>query len=307
MLVRIRVFAVLRERVGGPSLDVELPDGARVSDALVAVADVTDGVPVVLAVNREYAPLDTVLRAGDEIALIPPVSGGAALHARVTDAPLSLDAVAALVRDPRAGAVVTFSGATRDVPFLDYEAYAEMALAELERIVAAVAAEHGLCAAAAEHRVGRVGLGEASVVVAASAPHRPEAFAGARALIDRIKATVPIWKQEEGAWVAGTVPAVAAPPSTSIVDVALGDARLANGSTVGVAFGDVNVAARVTWLGGRYHQLRLAAGLSLAVGDHITVTGPDGPADGVVLDPAAGRHGPSRALTDRLAGVLRGL
>jgi len=110
------------------------------------------------------------------------------------------------VRDPRAGAVVTFSGVTREVEHLDYEAYGEMAAEEMERIVAAAVERHGLCAAAAEHRVGRVPLGEASVVVAASAPHRGEAFAGAREIIDEIKARAPVWKREEGAWKDGTPP-----------------------------------------------------------------------------------------------------
>ena len=213
MVIRIRLFAGLRERAGAGTVDVELPEGARVADVRARLAGVVGDTPVVVALNRAYAPDDAVVHAGDEVALVPPVSGGAgaALHARITDEPLSLDAVAARVRDPRAGAIVTFSGATRDVAFLDYEAYGEMALAELERIVAAVADRHGLCAAAAEHRTGRVPLGEASVVVAASAPHRPEAFAGARALIDELKAQVPIWKREDGAWVAGTVPEI--PPS----------------------------------------------------------------------------------------------
>ena len=145
-----------------------------------------------------------MLSPDDELALIPPVSGGA--HALVSAEPLSLDAVAARVRDPRAGAVVTFSGTTRDVAWLDYEAYAEMAAERIEAIVEAAAARHGLCAAAAEHRVGRVPLGEPSVLVAASAPHRGEAFAGAREIIDAIKATAPIWKAEEGEWVEGTRP-----------------------------------------------------------------------------------------------------
>ena len=210
MIVNVRLFAGLRERAGARQVEVELPEGGSVDDLLARMTDIVGDVPVVVALNRTYADTDTVVRDGDEVALVPPVSGGAgdalALHARLTTEPLSLDALAARVRDPRAGAVVTFSGATRDVAFLDYEAYAEMALAELERIVAAVAARHGLCGAAAEHRTGRVPLGEASVIVAASAPHRPEAFAGARDLIDEIKARVPIWKQEDGAWVEGTVP-----------------------------------------------------------------------------------------------------
>jgi molybdopterin synthase catalytic subunit len=212
--VTVRLFAQLRERAGSGQLELELPDGARVRDALAAIGSLADGLPVVMAVNREYAREDAVLRADDELALVPPVSGGSggvqlepsALHWAIVDHELSLDALASRVRDPRAGAVVTFSGVTRDVDFLDYEAYAEMALAELERIVRAAAARHGLCAAAAEHRIGRVGLGEASVIVAASAPHRPEAFLGARELIDEIKAQLPIWKREEGEFVPGSVP-----------------------------------------------------------------------------------------------------
>jgi MoaE-MoaD fusion protein len=119
---------------------------------------------------------------------------------------LSLDALAAAVRDPRAGAVVTFSGVTREVDHLDYEAYAEMAAEQIEAIVAAAIERHGLCAAAAEHRVGRVARSEASVIVAASAPHRAEAFAGAREIIDEIKRRAPIWKREEGEWVRGRTP-----------------------------------------------------------------------------------------------------
>src|SRR5215218_9208656 len=192
--VSVRLFAGLRERAGADELELELPEGARVADALAQVQHLAPGVSLVLAVN------------GDELAVVPPVSGGAVL-----DGPLSLDDVAARVRDPRAGAVVTFSGTTRDVAFLDYEAYVEMAEAKIDAIVAAAVERHGLCRAAADHRYGRVPLGEASVVVAASAPHRGEAFAGAREIIDAIKAQAPIWKREEGAWKEGTVPA----PSTS--------------------------------------------------------------------------------------------
>jgi molybdopterin synthase catalytic subunit len=213
MKVSVRLFAALRERAGRDALELDLPEGASVRDALAAVDELADGLPLVLAVNREYAEPDDELRAGDELALIPPVSGGAvtAPHVAIRDEPLSLDALAARVRDPRAGAVVTFSGVTREVAFLDYEAYAEMAAEQMRAIVDAAVARHGLCAAAAEHRVGRVALGEPSVIVAASAPHRGEAFAGAREIIDAIKARAPIWKREEGAWKAGTRPP--APPA----------------------------------------------------------------------------------------------
>jgi molybdopterin converting factor subunit 1 len=209
--ISVRLFAGLRERAGRSELELELPDGARVSDALAAVGDLAAGLPLVMAVNREYAAPEHPLSAGDELALIPPVSGGAdadpRVHAEIRAGELSLEALVARVRDPRAGALVTFSGTTRDVDFLDYEAYAEMALEQMRAIVAAAVARHGLCAAAAEHRHGRVARTEASVLVAASAPHRGEAFAGAREIIDEIKARAPIWKREAGEWVQGNAPA----------------------------------------------------------------------------------------------------
>ncbi len=209
MEVRVRLFAGLRERAGAPELALELPEGALVADALARMADLTAGVRVVMAVNQEYAAPEQALAAGDELALIPPVSGGAleVAHVRVTEEPLALDPLVALVADPRAGAVVTFTGVTRDVSELVYEAYVPMAERQMAAIVHAAIHRHGLCAAAAEHRIGVVPLSEASVAVAASAPHRAEAFAGARQIIDEIKARAPIWKQEEGHWVEGSTPA----------------------------------------------------------------------------------------------------
>jgi molybdopterin synthase catalytic subunit len=207
MRVRVRLFAILRERAGTDAVDLDLPDGARVADALERLDHLAGGLSLVMAVNREYADADAALSAGDELALIPPVSGGAAApHARISNEPLSLDALVARVRDPRAGAVVSFSGVTREVDRLEYEAYAEMAQPEMQRIATEAVERHGLCAAAVEHRIGDVPLGEASVIVAASAPHRPEAFAGAREIIDRVKAFAPIWKREEGRWARGTAP-----------------------------------------------------------------------------------------------------
>jgi len=208
MEVRVRLFAALRERAGTSEIGLELPDGARVGDALAQLGALTDGVSVVMAVNQEYADAAVPLHSGDEVALIPPVSGGSvsALHARVTDEPLALDPLLERVRDPRAGAVVSFLGVTREVAELEYEAYAEMAQREIAEIVRIAIDHHGLCAAAAEHRVGTVALSEPSVAVAVSAPHRAEAFAGAREIIDEIKARAPIWKKEEGEWVPGATP-----------------------------------------------------------------------------------------------------
>lgn len=219
MTVRVRLFAQLRERAGASELELELPEGARVRDALAAepVAALAGGLPLVMAVNREYASEDARLSPGDELALIPPVSGGAGgPHVALREQPLSLDALVELVRDPRAGAVVTFAGVTREVPSLEYEAYAEMALEQMRAIVAGAIARHGLCAAAAEHRVGTVPLSEASVLVAVSAPHRPEAFAGGREIIDRLKELAPIWKREveddgRATWVPGTTPPAGGP------------------------------------------------------------------------------------------------
>jgi molybdopterin synthase catalytic subunit len=209
MKVHVRLFAGLRERAGAEVIELSLPENADVGDALDRLSQLTGGLRVVMAVNQEYAAADTELHPGDELALIPPVSGGAveAMHVRVTDQPLALDPLIERVRDPRAGAIVSFLGVTREVPELSYEAYVEMAEKEIVGVVERAIERHGLCAAAAEHRVGVVPLSEPSVAVVASAPHREAAFAGAREMIDEIKARVPIWKKEEGEWVPGTTPA----------------------------------------------------------------------------------------------------
>jgi molybdopterin synthase catalytic subunit len=215
MRIRVRLFAMLRERAGTDELELDLPDGARVADALAQVDHLAPGLPLVMAVNRVYAKSDAPLSAGDELALIPPVSGGApaaaaSVHARVTGDPLSLDDLVARVRNPQAGAIVTFLGVTREVQRLEYEAYAEMAQETIASIVRSAVERHGACAGAAEHRVGGVPLSEPSVAVAVSAPHRAEAFAAAREIIDAVKAQAPIWKREvEGErseWVDGKPP-----------------------------------------------------------------------------------------------------
>ena len=217
--VEVRLFAMLRERAGTGELELRLAPGSTVADALVRLggqeprlAELLDRLPMTTAVNREYVPAATVLRAGDELALIPPVSGGASgVHASVGPEPLSAEGLSALVGDPRAGAIVVFQGVTREIEALDYEAYEGMARERIEAILNECVARHGLCAAAASHRVGRVALGEPSVIVAVSAPHRDEAFAGAREAIDEIKAQAPIWKRERlaggaGDWVDGVAP-----------------------------------------------------------------------------------------------------
>jgi molybdopterin converting factor subunit 1 len=199
VVVTVRLFAGLRERAGSDRVQVELPDGARVADLLAAMELAPRS--CVVAINREYANAEAPVSEGDEVALVPPVSGGADVvrGVRVTAEPLDVAAVAAAVRDPEAGAVVVFEGVTREVPELDYEAYVEMAEAKLRAIGAEVAAAYACCAVALEHRTGTVPLSEPSVIVAASAAHRAEAFNAARALIDRVKAEAPIWKVEVAA------------------------------------------------------------------------------------------------------------
>lgn len=205
MRVEVRLFANLRESAARDRLALELPEGATVADALAAAAAADPGlgealaaIPVRAALNREYVAEATAVGDGDELALIPPVSGGeeAAARVRVGPEPLSVERLAAAVGRPGAGAIVVFCGTTREVERLEYEAYAEMAAERIEAILGECSARHGLEAAAAGHRTGPVALGEASVVVAVAAAHRDEAFAGAREAIDRIKAEAPVWKVE---------------------------------------------------------------------------------------------------------------
>jgi len=205
MRVEVRLFANLRESAARDRFTIELAEGATVADALAAAAAGDPGLgealaalPVRAALNREYVADETPIGDGDELALIPPVSGGeaAAVHAHVGERPLSAEHLAAAVGRPGAGAIVVFCGTTREVERLEYEAYAEMAEERIATILGECVAGHGLEAAAAEHRTGPVALGEPSVVVAVSAAHREQAFAGAREAIDRIKAEAPIWKLE---------------------------------------------------------------------------------------------------------------
>src|SRR5581483_9172816 len=151
------------------------------------------------AVNKAYADRLTPLADGDEVALIPPVSGGAFL---LSDEPLSLDRVVDEVRTDEAGAIATFTGTTRvhsrgrQVVHLDYEAYEGMAEGVMAEIASALEARYELSAIAIHHRIGRVSIGETSVVIAVSAPHRGDALAACRDAIDELKERVPLWKKE---------------------------------------------------------------------------------------------------------------
>ena len=197
--VRVRLFAALRERAGSGSVEIELPDDSRVRDVWGAL-DLGDEPPGILfAVNRTYAERDSALAAGDEIALIPPVSGGSF---RLVEEPLSLDAAVDEVRGDGAGAIATFLGTVRnrsrgrDVLHLEYEAYEGMAEEVMAELAARLTERHGLSGVSIQHRVGRVDIGEASVVIAVSAPHRAEALAACKEAIDELKVSVPLWKKE---------------------------------------------------------------------------------------------------------------
>lgn len=206
MQIQVLYFAVFRERLGKDAELLEVPAGATVA---VAVAVLSERYPAIAALrgrfrvahNQTFAGDEQALADGDELALIPPVAGGAA-HARVTAEPLSLDRCLAQVASPEAGGLVTFTGMVRrqshgrEIDHLEYEAYGEMARKEMEHLIAQLEAEIPGVRLAVEHRVGRLGIGDVAVVIAASAPHRAEAFTACRAMIDRLKERVPIWKKE---------------------------------------------------------------------------------------------------------------
>jgi MoaE-MoaD fusion protein len=194
--VRVRLFAGLRERAGWSEREIDAATVGEVWPAL-GLGDEPEG--LLYAVNRRYADRTTALADGDEVALIPPVSGGAF---RLSDQPLDPAAVIREVNDPEAGGIATFIGTTRvhsrgrTVHYLDYEAYEGMAEEMMAELGEELKRKHELCAVAIAHRVGRVDIGEPSVVIAVSAPHRAAALVACKEAIDTLKETVPLWKKE---------------------------------------------------------------------------------------------------------------
>lgn len=209
MQVRVRLFASYREAAGVGEVQVDLPEGATVDDAIAAVtlryprvAPAGGASGLVAARNREYASRDATLADGDEVALIPPVSGGADPRILVTPGALSVDAALGSVRGSDSGGIVVFLGTVRDhsrgkrVQHLEYEAYPEMAEAKLREIAERLEGAHAPLRIALHHRIGDLSVGEIAVIVVAAAPHRDAAFLAARAAIDELKEVVPIWKKE---------------------------------------------------------------------------------------------------------------
>ncbi|HSG13278.1 MAG TPA: molybdenum cofactor biosynthesis protein MoaE [Gaiellaceae bacterium] len=199
MNVSVRLFAGLREQAGAGSVVIDLPEGSSIADVWGALGLGDEPPGLLYALNRAYVERTASLSAGDEVALIPPVSGG---DFRLSPSPLSLDAAVAEVRDEDAGAIATFVGTTRrhsrgrEVLHLEYEAYEGMAEEVMARLASELGARHELCKIAIHHRVGRVDIGETSVVIAVSAPHRAAALAACREAIDELKVSVPLWKKE---------------------------------------------------------------------------------------------------------------
>jgi MoaE-MoaD fusion protein len=197
--VVVKLFAALRELAGTPERTLELGDGATAGDVWRALELGEEPGGLLYAVNKEYAERERPLVDGDEVALIPPVSGGAV---RLSTEPLDLAAAVAEVADDRAGAIATFIGTTRidsrgrTVIHLEYEAYEGMAERVMDELAATLRARYSLCGVSIHHRVGRVGIGDQSVVIAVSAPHRHDAISACRDAIDTLKETVPLWKKE---------------------------------------------------------------------------------------------------------------
>ncbi len=196
MTVRVRLFAGLRERAGWAQREFDVSSVAEVWPAL-DLGDEPNG--LLYAVNKEYATRDQALADGDEVALIPPVSGGAFV---LSDEPLSLERVVEEVRDEEAGAIATFTGTTRihsrdrTVTHLEYEAYEGMAERVMAEIADGLHARYELSGVAIHHRIGHVGIGETSVVIAVSAAHRQAALAACKDAIDELKERAPLWKKE---------------------------------------------------------------------------------------------------------------
>jgi len=231
MKIDVLLFGVLKDVVGRSAEALDLPDGARVREILLHYALATPqframAPSLAVSVNREYAEMDQLLHEGDEVGLLPPVSGGssgndndndndnhsdsdndndhadAAPEVRIVRQPIDAEAVLARLKRPSDGALVIFDGIVRDntrarrTLYLDYEAYEAMALTQMKSLATNAATRFAIRGAAIVHRLGRLQIGETSVLIAVAGPHRGPAFDACRWIIDTLKKTVPIWKKE---------------------------------------------------------------------------------------------------------------
>jgi molybdopterin converting factor subunit 1 len=210
MNITIRYFARYREVTGRPSEGFALSDGATVAQAgqalIARYPDLAELLPrSIYAVNRQYRPADTPLREGDELVFIPPMAGGGPVVSpliHITREPLDREAIIASVAHPEVGGIVTFEGVVRNhargktIRYLEYDAYPEMAEEQMQRIAEEVQQRWAPARIAISHRIGRLEIGEASVIIVVATPHRAQAFEACRYAIDTLKTTVPIWKKE---------------------------------------------------------------------------------------------------------------
>jgi MoaE-MoaD fusion protein len=219
MKIRVKLFASVREIIGQKELILEVPDGTQASALPHRLAMEYPAIRTLvsflkIAVNHEYADGERVLVEGDEVALLPPVSGGVDAF-EITETPLSLDTLTRAIGEETCGAIASFMGVVRGfargrrVDHLEYDAYPEMAIAKMRQIGDEIRARWPVDRIAIVHRVGRLGVGEASVAIAVASPHRHEALQACAYAIERLKEIVPIWKKEvwsDGAeWIGSTV------------------------------------------------------------------------------------------------------
>ena len=215
MHIKVLAFGVLKERLGESAFPLEMPEGATVADLLVRIAKGTECLRgIAISVNAEYALPGDVLREGDEVGLLPPVSGGtgpnvgdtagraSVVHVELRRGPVESEALIRQAKDAEDGAVVVFDGIVRGnsrgrrTLHLDYEAYEEMAAAKLDALAHEARERFGVRNVTIVHRLGRLEIGETSVLIVVASAHRAQAYEASRFLIDTLKKTVPIWKKE---------------------------------------------------------------------------------------------------------------
>lgn len=206
MIVKVKLFAMLKESLGD-EVELQVPEPATVSGLMQRFVEEypqfkAAASSLSVAVDHTYTPGDHPIAEGQEVAIIPPVSGGSSAFHEIVEAPIDLKAVVARVASPKAGGIATFLGVVRDnalgrkVLYLLYEGYPAMAIKEMERVESAVRERWEIESIAITHRVGRLEIGEASVAIAVSSAHRKEAIEACHFAIDRLKETVPVWKKE---------------------------------------------------------------------------------------------------------------
>jgi len=213
MQIRVLLFGVIKDIVGRPTEVIDLPEGARVHDLVAGYIDRFPGFELMasalaVSVNQEYSQGDRPLSAGDEVGLLPPVSGGWAEaraprgEVRIVREPIPTPTLLANLKGDQDGAAVVFEGVVRNntrgrrTLYLDYEAYEPMALHQMERLADQARERFGVDGVSIIHRLGRIEIGESSVLIVVTSAHRAAAFDACRWLIDTLKKTVPIWKKE---------------------------------------------------------------------------------------------------------------